>query len=149
MVISMRDATNQIKINGGKKMKTKMKKETMLVLILMFIVGQVMTQNTGREIMLKVDQQPDGDTRKSLMTMELVNKRDRKRVRSMNSYSKDYGKDKKSIMFFQEPADVTHQGQLYLVLNIFYMNSTAIGQTTCKCLNHLVGQLLNRIMYPA
>ena len=77
-----------------------------------FMAAQVLAQNTGREIMLKVDQQADGETRKSLMTMELVNKRGRKRVRSMNSYSKDYGKDKRSIMFFQQPADVKGTGFL-------------------------------------
>ena len=46
------------------------------------------------------------------MKMELVNKRGSKRVRTMLSYSKDYGKDKKSIMFFQQPADVKGTGFL-------------------------------------
>ena len=63
-------------------------------------------QPTGREIMLRADEKPDGETRKSVMTMELVNKRGSKRVRTMQSYSLDVGKDTKSIMFFQEPADV-------------------------------------------
>jgi outer membrane lipoprotein-sorting protein len=93
-------------------MKSNRKIITTAFLTLMFIVGQALGQTTGKEIMLKVDQQPDGDTRKSIMKMELINKRDRKRVRSMNSYSKDYGKDKKSIMFFQEPADVKGTGFL-------------------------------------
>lgn len=95
-----------------KEMNSQMQKVIMSILALMFIAGHVPGQNTGREIMLKVDQQPDGDTRKSFMTMELVNKRGSKRVRSMNSYSKDYGEDKKSIMFFQEPADVKGTGFL-------------------------------------
>jgi hypothetical protein len=46
------------------------------------------------------------------MKMELVNKRGSKRQRSMLSYSKDYGKDKKSIMFFEQPADVKGTGFL-------------------------------------
>lgn len=69
-------------------------------------------QPTGREIMLRADEKPDGETRKSVMTMELVNKRGSKRVRTMQSYSLDVGKDTKSIMFFQEPADVKGSGFL-------------------------------------
>lgn len=84
----------------------------MLVLTMMFITSMALGQNSGRDIMLKVDEQADGETRKSLITMELVNKRGSKRVRSMNSYSKDYGKDKKSIMFFNKPADVKGTGFL-------------------------------------
>ncbi len=85
-----------------------------LILVLSFItIAQLSySQQTGRDIMLKVDECPDGDTRKSVMTMELINKRGRKRVRTMLSYSKDYGKDKKTIMFFQRPADVKGTGFL-------------------------------------
>lgn len=79
-------------------------------LITMTLVGY--GQQTGRDIMLKVYERPDGDTRKSIMTMELINKRGSKRVRTMLSYSKDYGKDKKTIMFFQQPADVKGTGFL-------------------------------------
>lgn len=89
-----------------------MQKATMMMVTLIFISGQVLGQITGKEIMQKVDQQPDGDTRKSLMEMELINKRGSKRVRSLLSYSKDYGQDKKSIMFFEQPADVKGTGFL-------------------------------------
>ncbi len=61
---------------------------------------------TGREIMVMVDEREDGDDRKSVMEMVLINSRDRKRVRKLLSYQKDYGKDTKKLMFFQEPADV-------------------------------------------
>lgn len=61
---------------------------------------------TGKEIMTMVDERPDGEDRTSTITMTLINKRGRKRVREMKSYSKDYGKDKKSVMVFCEPADV-------------------------------------------
>ncbi len=61
---------------------------------------------TGHEIMVLVDERADGDDRTSVMTMTLVNRRGRERVREVKSYSKDYGKDKKSIMVFLEPADV-------------------------------------------
>lgn len=61
---------------------------------------------TGEEIMTMVEDRPDGEDRTSTITMTLINRRDRKRVREMQSYSKDYGKDKKSVMVFREPADV-------------------------------------------
>lgn len=61
---------------------------------------------TGRDVMVLEDDRPDGDDRTSMMTMTLINKRGRKRVRQVKSFSKDYGKDKKSVMIFREPADV-------------------------------------------
>ena len=85
---------------------------TMLAAALMLIGVGANAQPTGRDIMLRADERPDGETRKSVMTMELVNKRGSKRVRTMQSYSLDVGKDTKSIMFFQEPADVKGTGFL-------------------------------------
>lgn len=93
-------------------MKLFVIKILMMALGVFLISNVANAQPTGREIMLKVEARPDGDTRKSVMTMELVNKRGSKRVRSMHSYSKDYGKDKKTIMFFQQPADVKGTGFL-------------------------------------
>ncbi len=61
---------------------------------------------SGKEIMTLVDERPDGDDRHSKMKMTLVNKRGRKRVRELESFSKDYGKDRKSVMVFEAPADV-------------------------------------------
>jgi outer membrane lipoprotein-sorting protein len=61
---------------------------------------------TGKEIMTKEDNRPDGDDRKSIMTMTLINKQGSQRVRQVESFSKDYGEDKKSVMVFKEPADV-------------------------------------------
>lgn len=73
----------------------------------------IFAQNlSGKEIMQKVKDRPDGDNRKSTMQMELINKRGKKRNRSVVSYSMDIGKDKKSIMFFQSPADVKGTGFL-------------------------------------
>ncbi|MCK4289021.1 MAG: outer membrane lipoprotein-sorting protein [Bacteroidales bacterium] len=67
----------------------------------------IFAQNlSGKEIMQKVKDRPDGKNRKMKMQMELINKRDKKRNRSVVSYSMDIGKDKKSIMFFLSPADV-------------------------------------------
>ena len=61
---------------------------------------------TGREVMVRVDDRDDGDDRKSVLEMVLVNHRGKKRVRKMLSYSKDYGKDAKKLMYFQKPMDV-------------------------------------------
>jgi len=67
---------------------------------------------SGREIMIRVDNVPDGDDRRMELTMELENRRGRKRIRSMVLLSKDYGKDVKSIFFFKEPSDVRGTGFL-------------------------------------
>lgn len=67
---------------------------------------------TGRGIMLKVDNRPDGTDRRFILEMTLINKRNRKRVRTVLSYSKDFGKDKKTIMYFEKPADVKGTGFL-------------------------------------
>jgi len=92
-----------------KKLKTK---TAALIIAIISMAFSVNSQPMGREIMLKADERPDGESRKSTMHMELINKRGSKRVRTMLSYSKDYGKDKKTIMFFQQPADVKGTGFL-------------------------------------
>ncbi len=93
-------------------MKISGVKSTAFVLLIMIITNVTVAQQSGRDIMLKVEERPDGDSRKSVMKMELINKRGSSRVRTMLSYSKDYGEDKKIIMFFQQPADVKGTGFL-------------------------------------
>jgi hypothetical protein len=90
-----------------------------ILLLVLFLNVWVMIQPavaekglTGREIMLRVDDRPDGDDRKSLMRMILINKRGHKRERLILSYSRDYGKDTKNIMYFKIPADVKGTGFL-------------------------------------
>ena len=83
----------------------------LLASTMLFFAGQDMlqaetAQTTGRDVMVMEDERPDGDDRTSVMKMTLVNKRGSKRVREVSSYSKDYGKDKKSVMIFERPADV-------------------------------------------
>lgn len=82
------------------------------VLCGLFFSTNLFPQLTGREIIRKVEERPDGDNRKSLMTMQLVNHRGATRERTILSYSMDLGKDSKSIMFFQSPADVKGTGFL-------------------------------------
>jgi len=92
-----------------KQLKTK---TLLLALAAIMLTNVAEGQETGRDIMLAANDRPDGETRKSVMKMELVNKRGSTRVRTMLSYSKDFGKDKKTIMFFQQPADVKGTGFL-------------------------------------
>ena len=85
------------------------------ILIAVFMMSNTNTfaqTLTGKQIMQKVKDRPDGDNRKSTMQMELINKRGKKRIRSFVSYSMDIGKDKKSIIFFKSPADVKGTGFL-------------------------------------
>ena len=67
---------------------------------------------TGRDIMIKIDERPEGDDQKAIMKMTLINKRGKTRERSVLMYSKKYGKDSKSLMYFQSPADVKGTGFL-------------------------------------
>lgn len=63
-------------------------------------------------IMQQVYDRAEGEDRTSVMTMTLENKQGRQRVRSLMSYSKNYGPDRKSIMMFQAPGDV--KGTMFL-----------------------------------
>ena len=71
-----------------------------------------MAQTNARDIMIKVKDRPDGDTRSSSMEMKLVNKSGNTRVRKITSYAMDVGVDTKTIMFFQYPNDVKGTGFL-------------------------------------
>lgn len=63
-------------------------------------------------IMQQVYNRAEGEDRTSTMVMTLENKQGRQRVRSLMSYSKNYGADRKSIMMFQAPGDV--KGTMFL-----------------------------------
>lgn len=94
------------------KKKTTLLKHMSVMLCGLFIAGSLFSQATGREIIQMVEDNPDGENRRSLMTMELINHRGAIRERTILSYSMDLGKDSKSIMFFQSPADVKGTGFL-------------------------------------
>ena len=92
-----------------------MKKTIVLIVMIVTIFQIVKLQAkklSGRDIMVLVDERNDGDDRHSEMEMTLINKRGRKRIRQISSYSKDYGKDSKSVMIFQKPVDVKGTGFL-------------------------------------
>lgn len=67
---------------------------------------------TGRDIVQKVHDRPDGDTRSSELSMTLINKSGAKRERKITSFAMDVGKDIKQIMFFRYPNDVKGTGFL-------------------------------------
>ena len=69
--------------------------------------NQLMAQElSGREIVEKVYNLPTGDDQTSNLTMTLINKSGKERIRKIKQFTKDMGDMEKSIMFFQSPADV-------------------------------------------
>jgi len=77
------------------------------IIIVTGFTGQISAQElTGREIVAKVYNLPTGDDKTSNLTMTLINKSGKKRIREIKQFTKDMGDMEKSIMFFQSPADV-------------------------------------------
>ncbi len=69
--------------------------------------NQLIAQDlSGREIIEKVYNRAEGDDRTSNLTMTLINKSGKERIRNIKQFTKDMGEMEKSIMFFQSPADV-------------------------------------------
>lgn len=66
----------------------------------------VNSKQRGREIMVMVDERPDGFDKKAEIKMTLTNHRKRQRIREIVSFKKEYGKDSKKLMYFKKPADV-------------------------------------------
>ena len=67
---------------------------------------------TGHDIMQKVYQLPDGEDRTSTWQMTLIDKGGRKRVRELIFYSKDYGPDTHTLIYFLDPPDIKGTGFL-------------------------------------
>ena len=89
-------------------MKTLKITSVMLALIMTSgFVNQLVAQGlSGREIVEKVYNLPTGDDQTSDLTMTLINKSGKERIRKIKQFTKDLGDVEKSIMFFQSPADV-------------------------------------------
>ena len=84
-----------------------MKKITAIVVaILMVAAVSAKAQMTGREIVEKAYNLPQGDDKTSTLTMTLTNKSGQTRVRKIKQFNKDLGDVEKKIMFFMTPADV-------------------------------------------
>jgi hypothetical protein len=85
------------------------------ILLAALIAATTIQAQTGREIIQKVKDRPDGDSRSSEMTLKLINKKGKSRERKIISYSMDVGankEDRKTLMFFQYPGDVKGTGFL-------------------------------------
>ncbi len=90
-------------------------KNVRLIWVILFIIQFSFAQEaqlTGREIIVLVDDRWVGNDQKATTRMTLINKRGQERIRELFSYLKHYGKDSKSIMFFEKPADVKGTGFL-------------------------------------
>lgn len=94
-----------------KKTNKIMKSYAILATLLLAVAAQGNAQ-TGREIVERVKNRPDGNTRYAEMQLTLVKKNGDKRERKMVSWAMDEGKDTKKIMFFTYPGDVKGTGFL-------------------------------------
>ena len=61
---------------------------------------------TADEIMKKVDERDTGQSQISLASLTLIDKKDRKRVRKLKLYSKEFPDVDKAVSFFVSPPDV-------------------------------------------
>ncbi|MBA1437624.1 MAG: outer membrane lipoprotein-sorting protein [Epsilonproteobacteria bacterium] len=78
----------------------------MRILLMIMAFSLVLQANEAKEIAQKVRDRDDGKTVIQDMTMILIDKNGNKRIRSIKTFSKDFGKDDYKIMFFKTPADV-------------------------------------------
>ncbi len=60
----------------------------------------------ARKIMEQVDQREDGDNRSADIEMILIDKNNNQRPRKIKSFTRDFGEDTYSVLFFLEPTDV-------------------------------------------
>jgi hypothetical protein len=67
---------------------------------------------SGRDIIKKVKDNPDGDTRYAKMNLVLEKANGSKRERKVESWAMDIGKDTKTMMTFTYPGDVKGTGFL-------------------------------------
>ncbi|MBP5365097.1 MAG: outer membrane lipoprotein-sorting protein [Bacteroidales bacterium] len=67
---------------------------------------------TGRDIVKKVKDNPDGETRYAKMDLVLEKANGSKRERKVESWAMDIGEDTKTMMFFTYPGDVKGTGFL-------------------------------------
>ena len=82
--------------------------------ILASVIAMIISMNfqaiaqemTAREIIEKVYNRAEGDDQTSKLTMILINKSGKERIRKIQQFTKDMGDMEKSIMFFHSPADI-------------------------------------------
>ncbi len=79
---------------------------TTIFCVLLAMQAQAQETPDALDIMQRVDQRDDGETRTSKTTMTLINQHGSKRVRELVSYAKDYPGETRQVMVFVLPADV-------------------------------------------
>jgi len=88
----------------------KTSKITAIVIAILLAGGftaQLFAQEmTAREIIEKVYNRAEGDDQTSNLTMTLINKSGKERIRKIKQFTKDMSDMEKSIMFFLSPADI-------------------------------------------
>jgi hypothetical protein len=70
------------------------------------------TETDPVKIMVAVQNRPDGDRSKSVMSMEVVDDKGRRRSRSVTAWIKRFEEGRKQLMIFNAPADVAGTGLL-------------------------------------
>ncbi len=84
-----------------------MKKTVAIVAAILMVAGMsAKAQMSGREIVKRAYNLPQGEDKTSTLTMTLTNKSGQTRVRKIKQFTKDFGDVEKKIMFFIAPADV-------------------------------------------
>jgi len=93
-----------------------MKKYGWLSLIMLITFSTSLAQMSGRDVMLKVEQQGEVKTRIARSKMILINKQNKTRERDVVQYTKSVndpkGVDEKILVFFEYPADIRGTGLL-------------------------------------
>ncbi len=84
----------------------KMMNSMLIMSLLMPVLAFGQEKLTGLQIIQNEYNRPSGEDQTGKLTMTLINSSGDQRVRKIQQYLKDYGKEEKKIMFFTSPADV-------------------------------------------
>ena len=83
-----------------------------LCILFMFPASSLSAEYSAEEVMRRVDEREAGDSSVSDITLVLIDRRERQRIRNLKLYSKNYGEDTKTLSLFESPADI--RGTAYL-----------------------------------
>ncbi len=76
------------------------------LLLLLLVQAALFANLSVDEIVNRVDARNDGDNGVGTMKMVLIDKHGSERIRDMKKYSKDFGEDTYSAIFFLSPSDI-------------------------------------------
>ena len=75
-------------------------------ILFMFPASSLAAEYSAEEVMRRVDEREAGDSSVSDITLVLIDRRERQRIRNLKLYSKNYGEDTKTLSLFESPADI-------------------------------------------